>query len=184
MVKFRGFISIDLKPNQKIKKIIEELDKSEANLKIVSPEKMHITLKFLGDTEEKLIPKIEEIIKNTVEEIEPFEIKIKKTGAFPNLNYMKVLWIGIEKGEQIGIIAKKIDEGLTKIGFKKEKRGFSPHITIARVKSGKNKDIILKILNKYKNEEFINLKVDKVSLKKSELTPKGPIYTTLKEIDI
>ena len=181
---FRGFIAVEIKISPKILKIIKDLEKSGANLKLVKPEKMHITLKFLGDTEEKLIPKIEEIIKNSVEKIESFEIKLKNTGVFPNPNYLKVVWIGIENSEKIKEIAEEIDNKLVKIGFKKEKRKFSAHITIARVRSSRNKDEILEILNKYKEEEFLTMKIDKIKLKKSELTKKGPIYTTLKEIKI
>ncbi len=184
MPNFRGFIAIDIKVSKKIEEIINKLEKSGANLKIVKPEKMHITLKFLGDTDEKHIDKIKEIIEKSVENVDPFEIELKSTGAFPNENYIKVLWIGIEKSQLIAEIAKKIDAKLSKIGFKKEKRKFSPHITIARIKSGRNKDEILQILNKFKDETLLKMKVEKIKLKKSELTPKGPIYTTLKEIKI
>ncbi len=184
MANFRGFIAIDIDVSEKIKNIINQLEKSGANLKIVKAEKMHITLKFLGNTEEKLVDSIEKIMKKSVEKIKPFEIEIKSTGVFPNENYIKVIWVGIENGEIIAEIAEKIDSTLSKIGFKKEKRKFSPHITIARVKSGRNKDKILQILNKYKGETLLKMKVESIKLKKSELTPKGPIYTKLREIKI
>ena len=184
MASFRGFIAIDIKVSKKIKEIINELEKSGANLKLVKPEKMHITLKFLGETQESLIDKIKENIEKSVENIEPFEIELKSTGVFPNEKYIKVLWIGIEKAQIIAEIEKKIDIELSKIGFKKEKRKFSAHITIARMKSGRNKDEILQILNKYKDESLLKMKVEEIKLKKSELTSKGPIYTTLKEIKI
>ena len=86
--------------------------------------------------------------------------------------------------EQIGKIANKIDEQIAKLGFEKEKRGFSAHLTIARVKSAKNKEKLLQVIGKYKDIEFGNFKVDSIKLKKSELTPKGPIYTTLKEVKL
>ncbi len=184
MSSFRGFIAIDINISEKIEKIIDELKQSGANLKIVKPKKMHITLKFLGDTKENLKNKISKIIERSVENIEPFEIELKSTGAFPNENYIKVLWIGINKGEIIGEIAKKIDNDLSNIGFKKEKRKFSPHITIARVKSAKNKDEIIKILKKHRDETLLKMKVNSIKLKKSRLTQKGPIYETLKEIEI
>jgi len=184
MALFRGFIAIDVKASSEISNIINEFKKSVTNIKLVEPKNIHITLKFLGDTDENLISKIKGIIEESVEDINPFEIKIKDTGVFPNENYIKVIWIGIKNHEQIAEIAKKIDDQLSKIGFKKEKRKFSPHITIGRVKSGKDKEKILQILNKYKNVDFIDLKIDSIKLKKSELNPKGPIYTTLKEIKI
>jgi len=184
MKKFRGFIAIDIESSSKIKELIRDLKNSGANIKIVEPENMHITLKFLGDTDEELIEKIKEIMKKSVVNIDPFELKLKSTGVFPNENYIKVIWVGLEQYEKIKEIAKTIDEKLSKIGFKKEKREFSPHLTIGRLRSGKNKDKILHILNKYKDAEFNSFKIKSIKLIKSELTSKGPIYTTLEEVKI
>lgn len=184
MVTFRSFIAIDIEITNKINEIIKELKISGANLNIVEPEKMHITLKFLGNIEGKKVEKIKDIIKETIKNIHPFKVKLKDTGAFPNKNYMKVIWIGLKDYEKIVDIATKLDEKLSNIGFKKEKRKISPHITVARVKSGRNKDKLLQIVNKYKDTNFLDLEVKKIKLKKSELTKKGPIYTTLEEIEL
>jgi len=184
MPKFRGFIAIDIEVSSKIVEIENEIKKTAANVKLVKPGNIHLTLKFLGDTNEGLIDEIEKIMKESVEGIEPFNIQLKGTGVFPNPNYIKVIWIGIQNGEQIIPIAQKIDEKISKLGFKKEKRMFSPHLTIGRVKSAKNKDKLIKIIDKYRDVQFSDLKVESLKLKRSELTPKGPIYTTLKEIEL
>ena len=184
MVKFRGFIAIDIDVNKNLVEFASEIKKTQADLKLVEPENIHITIKFLGDTDEEKIEEIKEIIKNSVEEIEPFEIKLKGSGVFPNKNYMKVLWIGIEKVEKIMEIAKKINNQLTKIGFEPEKRDFSAHLTIARIKSPRNKDKLIGIIEKYKEFEFESINVDSIKLKKSDLTPKGPIYTTLVDVKL
>ena len=184
MVKFRGFIAIDIDVNKNLVEFASEIKKTQADLKLVEPENIHITIKFLGDTDEEKIEEIKEIIKNSVEEIEPFEIKLKGSGVFPNKNYMKVLWIGIEKADKIREIAKKIDKRLTKIGFEPEKRDFSAHLTIARIKSPRNKDKLIGIIEKYKEFEFESINVDSIKLKKSDLTPKGPIYTTLVDVKL
>jgi len=184
MATFRGFIAIDIGASSKLIQLENEINKTGANVKLVEPKNIHITLKFLGDTDESLIDEIETIMKNAVEDIAPFNIQLKGTGVFPNQNYIKVVWIGIDKGEQIGDIARKIDESLSKLGFEKEKRGFSSHLTIAREKKKKNKEQLVKIIEKYNELEFADIKVDSITLKKSELTPQGPIYTTLKEIPL
>jgi 2'-5' RNA ligase len=106
------------------------------------------------------------------------------TGVFPDQKYMRVAWIGIKNGEQIGKIANKIEEQVSKLGFEKENREFSVHLTIGRVKSAKNKEKLLQVIEKYKDTNFGNYNVDSIKLKKSELTPKGPIYTTLKEVKL
>lgn len=184
MSKFRGFIAVDIEPFPKLIQFENEIKNSGAIVKLVEPENVHITLKFLGETDEALIDKIEEIMKSAVEGINHFDIKFKGSGVFPNQNYIKVIWIGIENIEQISKIAKKIDEQTSMIGFEKEKRGFSAHLTIARVKSARNKDNLLQIIEKYKDIEFGISNVNSITLKKSELTPKGPIYTTLNEVKI
>ena len=184
MTKFRGFIAIDIGSFPKIVQFENEIKNTGANIKLVEPENIHITLKFLGDTNDEHIDRIGEIINNEVKETDSFEIQLKGTGVFPNQSYIKVIWIGIKNGDQIGKIAKKIDEQISELGFEREKRGFSAHLTIARVKSAKNKEKLLQVIEKYRDIEFGIFKVNSIKLKKSELTPKGPIYTTLKEVKI
>jgi 2'-5' RNA ligase len=184
MSKFRGFIAIEIEPFQKLILFENDIKHSGAQVKLVEPHNIHITLKFLGDTMESLIDEIEKIIKNTVKHIKPFKIKLSGSGVFPNENYIKVVWIGIRDKGIIGEIAGKIDQDLTKFGFKKEQRRFSPHLTIARIKTVKNKEKLLKTVNNYSDIEFKEIEINSIKLKKSELTPKGPIYTTLRDIFI
>jgi len=117
-----------------------------------------------------------------VEGIEPFTMELKGTGAFPNLNYMKVIWVGLENAEALVTIAKKLDSELTKIGFKREKRGFHPHITMARVKGARNKKILAQILKEHETESFGSQNVECIRLKKSVLSREGPTYTTVKDV--
>ena len=184
MSKFRGFIAIDINATTNLVEFENELARTGADLKLVEPKNIHITLKFLGDVEEDQIDEIEQIMKESVKESKPFAIKLKGTGVFPNENYIKVLWIGIEGGQIIETIAVNIDERLTKLGFKKEKRGFSPHLTIGRVKTAKNKQILIKTIEDYRDTEFSTEDVKMIKLMKSDLTPKGPIYTTMREVTL
>lgn len=184
MQKFRGFIAVDIPVNKKLIDMENEIKNTGADLKLVEPQNIHVTLKFLGDTEEEKIDEIEEIIKNSVKGLNPFNIKLKGLGVFPNKNYMKVVWIGLENAEKIGEIAKKIDKHLENMGFEPEKRGFSAHLTIARVKSPRNKEKLIQLFEKYKDFEFATIDVNSFKLKKSDLTPKGPIYTNLREVKL
>jgi 2'-5' RNA ligase len=184
MTRFRGFIAIDIEASPTLRGFMEEIEITGVRLKLVKPENIHITLKFLGETEETQITKIETIMKEAVEGIAPFPIILKGSGVFPNQNYIRVIWIGLENGENIETISRKIEQGTTMIGFKKEKRAFTPHLTIGRVKSAKNKEKLLQVIEKYKTVEFEKINVDAIQLKKSELTPQGPIYTTLKDIKL
>ncbi|ENO12129.1 2''-5'' RNA ligase [Thermoplasmatales archaeon SCGC AB-539-C06] len=184
MSQFRGFIAVDIDFFSKLLEFEKEIKETGANVKLVEPENTHITLKFLGDTNESLMGEIDKIMKDAVKGIDPFNIQLKGAGVFPNQNYIKVIWIGIKQGEPIGIIVRKIDEQFSKIGFKKEKRGFSPHLTIARVKSAERRNEILYVIEKYRDVQFVDIRIDSIKLKKSDLTPKGPIYTTLLDIKL
>jgi len=184
MSTFRGFIAIDIKATPQIITFEKEIAKTGADVKLVEPGNIHITVKFLGDTDENHIDAIEQSMKESVLAIKPFAITLKGTGVFPNQNYMKVLWIGITDEGNIETIAHVIDEKLEPLGFKKENRGFSPHLTVGRVKTARNKDQLIKVIENYKTVEFTIQKVQSITLKKSELTPKGPIYTTLREVPL
>jgi 2'-5' RNA ligase len=182
MVSFRGFIAIEIEPFSILKNFQQDIKKTGANVKLVEPENIHITLKFLGDTPEEQIDDIYEIISSTVAEIKPFEITMKGTGVFPNESYLKVIWVGISPVDIIASISKTLDEKLATLGFKKEKKNFSPHLTIGRVRSAKNKNELIKVIEKYKETTFKTFQVSSIKLKKSQLTPQGPIYSNLKEV--
>lgn len=179
---FRAFISVDLEPQPKLIEFWESLKGTNAPLKLVNLDIIHMTLKFLGDTEEGLVDEIERIMRESIEGIEPFEVQLKGTGAFPNLNYMKVVWVGLEGADPLIEISKTLDRGVSKLGFKKEKRGFRPHITVARVKGPKNKNILADVIQLYTDADFGVKKVDCLRLKKSVLHREGPTYSTVKEV--
>lgn len=182
MATFRGFIAMEINATPNILELEKDIKKTGADVKLVEPQNIHITLKFLGDTQENLIDDIEQIMKDSVKEIKPFTINLEGTGVFPNDNYIRVVWIGIKDWQIISTIANTIDEKLSKLGFKKEKRGFSAHLTIGRVKTAKNKEGLLKIIKKYSDEKFSNQEIGSIKLKKSDLTPAGPIYSTIREV--
>ena len=180
---FRGFISLDVEPNDKVKRFMNDLENTGAPLNMVDPEQIHMTVKFLGDTEEDKIDDIVDKVNFALKEFEPFNINVKGTGAFPHLGYMKVVWMGTEdKTENLKEIAHRVEEELVPLGFSREEREFSPHITVARVKGGKNKDQLRETIESYEGIHFKSLRVNRLSLKKSVLKKSGAEYTTLKEM--
>jgi len=184
MALFRGFIAIEIPAAPAIIDLEQAISKTGADVKLVEPENIHLTLKFLGDTEENQIDVTEQIIRESVKGITPFSLTLRGTGVFPNERHVKVLWIGIVDGDPLARIARSIDEKLVPLGFTKEQRGYSAHLTIGRVRTPRNKDQLLTVIHKFKDDEFLTHQVNAVTLKKSELTPKGPIYTTLREIPL
>lgn len=184
MTTFRGFIAIEIPAAPSIIEFEKAISKTSTDVKLVEPKNIHLTLKFLGDTDENQIDAIEQIIRESVKDITPFPLTLKGTGVFPNERYLKVIWVGIINGDNLATIAKSIDEKLIPLGFKKEQRGYSAHLTIGRVRTAKNKDQLLTVINNFKEQEFLQQEIHAVTLKKSELTPTGPIYTTLREIPL
>jgi 2'-5' RNA ligase len=178
---FRGFISVDIDNNDRMESLQASLRKTGANLKLVNLTNIHLTLKFLGNTDEALVPRIKNIMEEGVAGMAPFELELKGVGAFPNMNRMQVLWVGTRNAEGLGNLASYLEDELHQLGFKKEKRRFSPHLTLARVRSGRNLDAVRGVLGEYTAELFGAQKIDRIRLKKSDLRPSGPIYTVVEE---
>lgn len=142
----------------------------------VKPEGLHITLKFLGNVPEEQLQAIKEAMKKALLGFTPFEVRVKGVGAFPSLRSPRVLWVGIEdeKGK-LKEIFKALERALEKLGFPREDRPFSPHLTLGRVK-GKGD---FGFLNKSSGLDFGALLVKEVILFKSDLKPEGAEYTPL-----
>ncbi len=176
-------IEIDEKLLDKISDVQKQFMECEAPVKYVETENLHCTLKFFGEIEDNKLNDIIEAIENKIKNHEPFKVNIKKTGVFPNERYIKVLWLGMEGVEPFSNLQKDLDQDFVKMGFKKE-RSYTPHLTIGRVKGAKNKKELLSKLEELGDVEIGEMGINKIVLKKSELTPAGPIYTTLKEFDL
>jgi 2'-5' RNA ligase len=183
MPQIRSFIAIELSPliKAKIEEIQNKLKSSTPNVRWVRTEGIHLTLKFLGNIEEERIPEISDIIKQCSTDTTPFLLKVCTLGAFPNEKNPKVIWVGAE--DESGKLSKlqlALEKKLADIGFKAEKRFFSPHLTLGRLKSPKGKRELTQRLEDYKQCELGSFEAQEVCLFKSELKPGGAIYTKLK----
>ena len=176
-------IEIDEKLKDKISEVQKEFAKCDAPVKYVETENLHCTLKFFGEIDDNKLNEVIGVIENKIKDHKPFKINIKKTGVFPNEKYVRVLWLGMEDVEPFSNLQKDLDEDFVKMGFKKE-RSYIPHLTIGRVKGSKNKEELLSKLKDLGEVEIGEMDISKIVLKKSELTPVGPIYTTIKEFDL
>lgn len=179
----RSFIAFDIENAQVLERVMQMqkiLAETGADLKLVEPENIHITMRFLGNITQTMVDKVYEEMKKV--KFTPFDVKIRGVGAFPNIHHPRVLWAGITQGaEQLRAIFSQLEPNLRRLGFAPDPKGFSPHLTIARVRSGRNKAQLAKRLEENLNFEFGVVRANCLRLKKSDLTPKGPIYSTLKE---
>ena len=182
MSQIRAFLAIDLDDDlkPKINDIIKEFKKIDTRIKYVDLANLHLTLKFFGDIDVEGIGLLEEKISNVVSEFKPFDIEIKSCGAFPNNNHIKVIWVGIDDDRLLKELHDKLDVEFSKLGFDKDKK-FSSHLTIGRMKSAKNKDKVKSAIESFGDVDIGSMKVEKITLKKSTLTPSGPIYEDIRE---
>ena len=183
----RIFLAIDIpdKLKEQINNFNEELKKLEINANFVEKENLHINLKFFGDTEKEQKEKIIEKIKEVSENFNSFQLNAKDIGVFPSMNHIKVVWVGVEdKKENLSNLQKELENEFEKIGIKKENRKFIPHITLCRIKTGKNIEKIIKTIKENKDKEFGTFEVENISLIKSELSPNGPKYTIEKIFEL
>ena len=182
--RLRSFIAFDIEDSEIVRHLTEaqvDIAKTGADLKLVEPKNIHITVRFLGNISPEMVNKIYGAMENV--SFKPFQVEIKGLGAFPNLRFPRVVWAGIRKGaEELRNIFEQLEPQLRKLGFQPDPKGFSPHITIARVKTGRNKAELAKTLKELAEKEFGVMIAKCLRLKKSTLTPRGPIYTTLKEV--
>jgi 2'-5' RNA ligase len=179
----RSFLAFDIESDTVLNRLAtaqRQLVQTGADLKLVEPQNIHITIRFLGNIMPATAEKIFEEMKNV--QFAPFNVQIKGIGAFPNPRYSRVVWAGITDGaDQLKSVFSQLEPHLRGLGFTPDHRGFSPHLTIARVRSGRNKQQLAEFITENANYEFGTVNAKCLRLKKSTLTPKGPIYSTLKE---
>jgi len=175
------------------KAIKENISKLQADLKElisgkkirwVNPENIHLTLKFLGETDPSKIEKIKKIIAESIEKLSEFDVSIAAGGVFPSKSRPRVLWVGcIDKNENIINIKNKLDKKLKPLGYEIEKKKFTAHLTLGRVK---NPNSISRCIEKLVSGEtnFGKLQVQEIQLIVSILSPKGAQYRIVESIKL
>ena len=176
----RVFVAIEIS-NDKILKNIQTFQKNiQIDAKPTKINQIHFTLEFLGEIDEIRCERVKNIIKKI--SFSSFDLSLKGVGVFPNLKNPRVIWIGIDSNgvEKLIAIANEIGMKLTALGFQNDKK-FKPHLTIFRVKKKIN-DISV-MMKKYQTVEFGIQTISKIKVKRSVLSPKGPEYSDLLEVN-
>ena len=178
----RTFIAIEIPDGIKtaMADVQRELRKTGADVGWTRPEGVHLTLKFLGPVEAKLMPKLATAVETAVKDEAPLAIEVTGTGVFPNARAPRVVWLGL--GGDINAmseLARKVDAACEGLGFKPEDRPFRPHLTLGRVKSSKGSKALMDALKSFEKLELGGFKADSVSIMRSELKPSGAVYTQI-----
>lgn len=146
------------------------------------PENIHLTLKFLGDISPASADDLARAIRAAVETIPAFDIHVGRFGSFPNFKRARVLWVGTQPPTELDALYREVESACGRLGFAPESRGFSPHLTIARVKedgSAVDRNKIIRLLEATTIDVLGAVRVDSAHLFKSELKSSGAVYTKL-----
>ncbi|MBI2908514.1 MAG: RNA 2',3'-cyclic phosphodiesterase [Chloroflexi bacterium] len=182
----RSFIAIELP--EELKESLTDLhaklkQAGGNNVKWVRPEGVHLTLVFLGYVAAEKIPAVTEAMTRVAEGIAPLTLTARGVGAFPSWQRPRVVWVGLEGDiERLKTLQKRLQDALEPLGFTPEKRDFSPHLTLGRVRepiSPAERRRMGEVMSAIGFETPVNWKVDSVSLMRSELKPTGAVYSQL-----
>ncbi len=181
----RSFIAFELPPD-----VQDQLGEFITSLKVnnpckirwLPPRNIHLTVKFLGDIRHEYISKVITVLEGIREEATPMEICTDKIGAFPNLHNIRVIWLGLRVPPEMNKIVEAVEHHLLDQGFPKEKRGFTPHLTLGRLSyppPPQQRKLLTDLLINIPSPATKPFMINSITLFKSELRPTGAFYTTI-----
>jgi 2'-5' RNA ligase len=183
----RTFIAVELDRSirNELARIQERFTRQmpRGSVRWVSPEGIHLTLKFLGDTPAAKLPAIEDALRRACAGFQPFEFTVEGRGCFPNTRRPRVVWTGVrDKGQMLARLAAAVEREVSPLGFPTEDRAFSPHLTLGRVGRGVSQHdeaAVGQIVEAAVVEQVGRQRVTAVNLIRSDLHPSGAVYATL-----
>lgn len=182
----RAFIAIELPPSLQnaIERQTARLRQAvgDESVRWVPAFNLHLTLKFLGNIPPAHVEFLKQSLIQTAAAHPPFDLQIGGIGAFPNAKAPRVLWAGIHAPAELTSLQKSVEAGATRLGYEREARPFSPHLTLGRVRQNASAENLQKIraaLEKLQIGHIGSARVETVHLYKSELNPGGSVYTKL-----
>ena len=171
----RTFVAIEVNDQNVLNSIRQVQSELNIKAKPVEPHNMHFTVQFLGEVSEEMVGNVSSALRSL--EFSQFSISFAGLGVFPKPSFPRIVWVGTDEGvDELEKLAEMICSKLSQLGFSPDKK-FKPHVTIFRVK--KKIENISNELQKFSTYSFGNQIIEEIKLKKSELTPNGPIYTDL-----
>jgi 2'-5' RNA ligase len=175
----RLFVAVNLPEEIKnrLGAVQEQLRGAQADVSWVRPGNVHLTLKFLGEVEETRLERVGAALTEAVRGHAPFAFELAGLGSFGGRS-PRVVWVGVGRGaEALTRLAEGVETAMGTLGFAREKRGFTAHLTLGRVRSPRNAERLLAALAEWRRERFGEAAVEQVDLMESQLDPRGSIYT-------
>lgn len=177
----RCFIAIDISESLKksVNDCISQLKPLSRDVRWVVPANLHLTLKFLGEVPEAGVPQLLAVLEPVAQVSDPFELSITGTGAFPDERRPTILWVGVRAPAALRALYLRVEDAMAALGFPKEQRRFSPHLTIGRVKGRHGMPELMSRFRTFQNAFFGSIEVREIVLMQSILKPSGPEYARL-----
>jgi 2'-5' RNA ligase len=178
----RLFVAIDL-PTDLASEVAAAQERfgDAPGIRRTDPEGAHVTLKFLGEIDESRLETVETAVREAVDDagVDPFEATIGGFGVFPSLDYISVVWTGVRQGTtEMTRLHEHVEERAIDLGFDPEDHAFTPHVTLARMDDARGKETVQQVVREA-DPTIGSFQVEDVRLKRSELTPDGPEYSTV-----
>ncbi|MHC4875416.1 MAG: RNA 2',3'-cyclic phosphodiesterase [Planctomycetota bacterium] len=163
--------------------LLDEFHNMGTAVRAVAAESIHLTLKFFGDLRPIELQTARETVAPIAAATFPFDFHLQGIGAFPNERRPAVIWVGAKDSEPCVLLAEELELALSEAGFPMDSKSFKPHVTLARVKA-RPPERLGALLKKNANQDFGSFPVERLELIGSELTPSGPVYSTLTEFEL
>ncbi len=178
----RIFIAIDINKNRALTRLVEsyKLALKDEKIRWVEPANIHLTLAFLGESDEDQVSKAGEIMREAANNFESFEITFNGTGVFRDIRQPRVIWLGIEAPQSLYDLREVICEALKEEGLYRDEKPFRPHLTLGRMKYIANKNVLAEILKSSGSHDLPSQTVNELILYESILKPDGPVYSLLR----
>lgn len=183
MAFFRTFVAVEVNAEVRARaeRLIGKLKAGQAKVNWTRPENLHLTLQFLGDTPDTKIPEVCRAVADAAGAAVPFSMTLKAAGAFPRPERPRTVWVGVEEGsDQLRALQADIEGRLLDLGFPRERRRYTPHLTIGRVREGGAAQAMLaELLQQHAKFAGGSTRVDQVLVMASFLDSDGPTYQVL-----
>ncbi|MAE65400.1 MAG: RNA 2',3'-cyclic phosphodiesterase [Phycisphaeraceae bacterium] len=171
----RAFIAVSIDPAEMMRPLHRALGRLGQSVRAVPLENLHLTLRFLGDTDDEMTPRIREVIETALVDARPFAVSLTGVGAFPTPRRPNVVWVGVEHDDRFDPIVRRLDEALEPLGWPLPSKPWQAHVTVARVKR-RPPDELAQIMKAHREHEFGMLQVEAVHLVRSTLSREGATY--------
>lgn len=179
----RLFCAVKVPVNEAIEEAIKVFmqELTDARVSWVSPQNLHLTLKFFGDTPNHQVDHIVEALQQSAADFPPFGFLVEGCGTFGSIRQPNVIWLGIRQATSLTELYHSVNNHLQPLGYMPDRKLFTPHLTIGRIKSISNTLTLRALESEFSTESFAKVRTESFYLMESYLRPQGPIYKVVQE---